>query len=332
MPDTERKISGQTLFLLGVVVASCLAVGYVVGSDFIHTREAMAAPAGKQRLKDIPFDGAQAYEYLQEICALGTRVSGSPGMTQQQELLRRHFEKLDAKVTMQPFRAVHPLDGSAVSMANMIVEFHPERKQRILLGAHYDTRPRPDQDPVDPNGVFLGANDGASGVALLMELGKQMDKLPGKYGVDFVLFDGEELVFKERGTYFLGSTYFAENYAAHPPEYTYKAGVVLDMVADKDLHIFEEGNSVDWPPSRNVVNSIWATAKKLGVRDFVPRVGYTVNDDHMPLCRKAKIPTCDVIDFDYPAWHTRADTPENCSPLSLAKVGWVIGEWLRKGP
>ena len=75
---------------------------------------------------------------------------------------------------------------------------------------------------------------------------------------------------------------------------------------------------------------MWAMAKKLGVREFVPRVGVTINDDHIPLNRKAKIPTCDVIDFDYPYWHTRGDTADKCSALSLAKVGWVMSEWLKK--
>ena len=215
-------------------------------------------------------------------------------------------------------------------MANLIVEFQPQKKQRILIGAHYDTRPRPDRDPVDPAGTFIGANDGASGVALLMQLGESVKELAGKYGVDFVIFDGEELVFGPNDTYFLGSTYFADDYVARPPGHTYRAGVVLDMVGDKDLQIFQEGNSIDWPASQSVVNSIWATAKRLGVREFVPRRGNTINDDHIPLQHKAKIPTCDVIDFDYPYWHTREDTADKCSALSLAKVGWVMQEWLQK--
>ncbi len=101
-------------------------------------------------------------------------VSGSPGMIRQQEVLREHFEKLGAKVTMQTFRVRHPVNGTAVEMANMIVQWQPDTKQRILVGAHYDTRPRPDQDPVDPNGPFVVANDGASGVALLMQLGESV--------------------------------------------------------------------------------------------------------------------------------------------------------------
>jgi hypothetical protein len=325
-----KKTSVQTWFLAAVVTASCAAVGYAVFVDAPQRRAALAGPPSRQRLEDIPFDGAQAYEYLKEICDLGPRVSGTPGMTRQREMLKQHFEKLGAKVTMQPFRARHPLDGSAVEMANMIVEFQPEKKERILIGAHYDTRPQADRDPVDPSGPFIGANDGASGVALLMQLGESAKKLSGKLGVDFVLFDGEELVYGPNDTYFLGSGHFADDYVARRPGHTYRAAVVLDMVGDKDLQILEEGHSIDWPASQGVVNSIWGTAKRLGVREFIPRRGYTINDDHLALQQKAKIPACDVIDFDYPYWHTREDTADKCSPLSLAKVGWVIQEWLQR--
>jgi glutaminyl-peptide cyclotransferase len=323
-------MSGQTLFLAGVVAACGAAIGYIVLVDMPSRQAAKAGPSKGQRLADIPFDGTQAYEYLKQICDLGPRISGSAAMTKQQELLQNHFERLGGKVTMQPFRIRHPVDGSAIEMANMLVEWQPEKKQRLLIGVHYDTRPHPDQDQVDPKGLFVGANDGASGVALLMQLGETVKNLSGKYGVDFVFFDGEEFVFADRDPYFLGSTHFADEYVARPPGHTYRAGVVLDMVGDKDLEIYQEGNSLDWPASRSVVNSLWATAKRLGVREFVPRLGPTVNDDHIPLCRKAKIPTCDVIDFDYPYWHTRGDTADKCSALSLAKVGWVIDQWLKK--
>jgi len=329
-----QRYSGQTWFLLAMVAASCLVVAYIVLIDAPSRRMApdefaAAAPVSKFKLADIPFDGQLAYTYLKQICDLGPRPSGSPAMTQQRELLKAHFEKLGAKVTVQSWRVAHPTTGAAVEMGNLIVEWRPDAKERLLLGAHFDTRPYPDRDPKNPKGRFIGANDGASGVALLMQLGATMKNYQGKLGVDFIIFDGEELIFSDRDEYFLGSKHFAEQYVAKPPAHTYRGGAVLDMVGDKNLQILEEGNSMDWPPSRNVTNAIWATAKKLGVREFVPRIGYTVNDDHMPLCEIAKIPVCDVIDFDYPFWHTEGDTADKCSALSLAKVGWVIQEWLK---
>ena len=104
------------------------------------------------KLTDIPVNGERAYGYLKDLCAIGPRVSGTPGMQKQQELLKAHFEKLGGRVTLQQFEARHPQDGSKVPMANLLVEWHPDRKDRLLLCAHYDTRPFPDEDPVNPRG------------------------------------------------------------------------------------------------------------------------------------------------------------------------------------
>jgi Zn-dependent M28 family amino/carboxypeptidase len=185
---------------------------------------------------------------------------------------------------------------------------------------------------------FLGANDGASGVAVLCTLASDMATLEGQWGVDFVLFDGEELVYNERrDNYFLGSTWFARQYIAEPPPYRYRWGVLLDMVGDASLQIYQERYSTRWDDTRPLVDQIWRTAQRLGVQEFIARRRHWIRDDHLPLHDIAGIPTCDIIDFDYPFpgsresyWHTTADRPENCSPLSLAKVGWVIREWLKE--
>jgi len=312
-------------------VLALLAAGLIV----MATAAGRAAPpevAAAAATKN-PLDAERAYRYLEELCAIGPRPSGSPGMQRQQEMLVEHFKTLGGKVSLQEFRAKNPLGGSAVPMANIIVQWHPERKERILLAAHYDTRPLPDRDPnpiARTQGTFIGASDGASGTAALMELAHLMPKLDSKYGVDFVLFDGEELVYdNQRDPYFLGSTWFARQYAASPPEHKYRWGVVLDMIGDADLQIFQEQNSVTWRNTRPLVVEIWDTAKRLGVDEFVARPRHFVQDDHLPLRNVAKIPTCDIIDFDYPAWHTEGDTPQRCSGASLAKVGWVVYEWLQ---
>jgi Zn-dependent M28 family amino/carboxypeptidase len=254
-------------------------------------------------------------------------------MQKQQQLLQEHFEKLGGKVGYQRFLANNPLGGQKVPMANMLIQWHPERKERILLVAHYDTRPLPDRD-LDPvkrrSGTFIGANDGGSGVAVLMELAHLMPSLEGPLGIDFLLVDGEELVYVEnRDPYCLGSTWFAKQYAEKPPEHKYRWGVVLDMVGDSDLKVYQEQFSVSWRDSRPMVKEIWATAGKLGVKEFIPRVGYEINDDHVPLRNIGGIPTCDIIDFDYLPWHTTNDTPQRCSGSSLAKVGWVVYEWIK---
>ncbi|MBN2021553.1 MAG: M28 family peptidase [Pirellulales bacterium] len=320
----------QRWFLATTLVVGVCAIGYLLlFLDRGNNGNAAAAAPGP-RLDQIPFDGARAYGYLKQICALGRRPSGSEGMAAQRKLLKEHFEKLGATVEPQSFTAPDPLTGGPVPMANLIVHWKPERPDRILLCAHYDTLPFPMLDRYNPRGLFVGANDGASGVALLMELGNEMAQLECRYGIDFVFFDGEEYIFRETDRFFLGSEYFARAYRANPPaDYRYRCAVLLDMIGDADLQIFQERNSVWWRDSRPLVLGIWATAARLGVREFIPRPKHQVNDDHLALHDIAGIPACDVIDFDYPAWHTQADTPERCSPLSLAKVGWVVREWLR---
>ena len=285
-------------------------------------------------------DPTRSYRFLTDICAIGSRTSGTDGMRKQQEMLQAHFKKLGAKVSMQNFRVRHPLSGDWVPMANMIVTWHPERKDRVLLCAHYDTRPFPDRDPDrrKRQGLFVGANDGASGTAVLCELGHHVAKLPGRFGVDFVLFDGEELVYDDRRHnewYFQGATIFSRQYVQQPPAHKYHFGVLLDMVGDAELHLYYEQNSMQRPNAARVMQSIWSTAERLGVDEFVARTRHTVRDDHLPLNDIASIPTCDIIDFDYPRpgrlnyWHTTADVPKHCSGESLAKVGWVVLTWLR---
>jgi hypothetical protein len=280
------------------------------------------------------FSGEAAMTHLEAVAALGPRPSGSDGMNRQREMLVRHFQAAGGTVRRQPFQIRDRRSGRVVPMENIVVEWHPERTERVLLAAHYDTRPFPDRDPVEPQGTFVGANDGASGVALLMELARSMGSIDGPVGVDFVLFDAEEYVVAPRDPYCLGSTFFAREYlAGRIPgggRHRYRCGVVLDMVADRDLEIWQEGHSASWPDTRPIVDSIWDVAARRGAREFVPRPRHTVEDDHVPLRMIGRIPTCDIIDFDYPQWHTTEDTARNCSAESLAVVGGVILQWLQE--
>lgn len=330
-----------------VLLALLLVIGSVAGAWALQQRGRRPQTTAKPKPlpKECPIDGDSAMETLKKICSLGPRISDSPAMKRQQKFIREHFEELGAKVTMQEFPGRHPLKGM-VTLANMIVEFHPEATERILICCHYDTRPYASADPDyrarTTEGLFLGANDGASGVALLCEMGKHISDIKCNYGVDFVFFDAEELIYNEASVmsagdpYFLGSTYFAEQYKKNPPKHTYKWGVLVDMIGDADLQIFQEQHSVEWRDTRPLVKEIWGVAKKLNVKEFVPRVLHSVRDDHLPLHDIGGIPCCDIIDFDYPYpgahpqyWHTLNDTPENCSGRSMALVGWVLIEWLK---
>jgi hypothetical protein len=296
-----------------------------------HASEAQAAMLATLA----PIDGQRAYEYLKKICEIGPRIAGSEANARQRQMVADHFTKLGGKVREQPFRHPHPLTGRDVNMANLIGSWHPDRLQRVVICAHYDTRPRADEeaDPDRLNRPFLGANDGASGVALLMEIAHHLDKLETPWGVDLVLFDGEELVYgnnPRRGDYFLGSTVFARAYAAQQrgrgrPRMQYVAGILLDMVGGKDMQIKREPNSLESAP--DLVRDVWAVARQLDARSFTNAIGREVLDDHLPL-NQAGIPTIDLIDFDYPYWHKIDDVPANCSAESLAEVGRVITAWL----
>jgi glutaminyl-peptide cyclotransferase len=333
LPATKSRLS---LAFEADLPGGCLTARIPMSTKILLAAFAFAAPfiaepAAVSGEAD-GFSGSAAMEHLETICRLGPRPSGSEAMRQQRKLLAAHFRAAGARVTGQAFEVRDPRTGQPVHMENLIVSWHPDRTERILIGAHYDTRPYPDRDPVDPQGIFLGANDGASGVALLMELGRFMTDLEGS-GVDFVLFDAEEYVVGPRDPYFLGSTFFARHYAAarradQGPHY--RCGVIVDMVADRDLMIWQERKSISWPDTRPVVESIWAVAARLGVKEFVSQPRHEVEDDHVPLRMIGRIPTCDIIDFDYPAWHTTHDTPAQCSGESLAAVGKVLLAWLRE--
>ncbi|MGQ9762085.1 MAG: M28 family peptidase [Thermogutta sp.] len=319
---------GSRLRWLGLVVVSLILAGC---AGFVAWH-GLSSRSQRSRitLDEIPVDGRRAYEYLETICKIGPRPSGSPGMTAQQELLAEHFQRLGAEVSLQRFTGVDPRNRAPVNMANFRARFFPEREERILLCAHYDTLPFPLRDRINPRGRFVGANDGGSGVALLMELAHHLDKVPEELGIDIVFFDAEEFIFSEWDPYFQGSEFFARDYVETRPQrkWRYRAAVLVDMTGDADLQIYQERNSAWWKDSRWIVDGIWGTAKRLGVSEFVPQKKYEIRDDHLALHNIAGIPAVVLIDFDYPYWHTQEDTPDKCSPLSLAKVGWVLLEWL----
>jgi hypothetical protein len=309
-------------------------LGLAALSAPLASRVAEARPWQSQPpLRPAPIDGARAYGYLKAICALGRRPAGSAANQRQRQMVAEHFRKLGGQVREQPFTARDPADGRIVRLANLIGSWHPERTERVILCAHYDTRPFADQefDPIEARKPFLGANDGASGVALLMEIAHHLNELETPWGVDLVLFDAEELVYGQNGEYFLGSKHFAERYRAgrraggSGARTTYVAGILLDMVGGKDLRLPREPYSLRYAP--RLVDQVWGVARQLRATAFVDQVGREVLDDHLPL-NEAGIPTIDIIDFDYPHWHRASDTPEQCSPESLEQVGRVVTAWL----
>jgi glutaminyl-peptide cyclotransferase len=332
MSTPQTPAARPTLRLVG---AALIVVGAGLGLALMFLpspRTTMAEPLAKAT--PAPIDGDRAYGYLKAICQIGPRPAGSAANTKQRKMVADHFQKYGGTVREQPFSGVDPVSNAAVSMVNLIGSWFPERVDRIVIGVHYDTRPFPDEDPVFANRKkpFIGANDGASGVALLMEIAHHLKDSPTPWGVDLVLFDGEELVYgggqNQTGEYFLGSKAFAAEYKKSPKDKArYVHGFVLDMVGDKDLVIDKEPHSLEFAP--DLVEEVWAVAKALKIPQFRDREGRAVLDDHLPL-NDAGIPTIDLIDFDYPYWHTASDLPNHCSGASLSKVGKVVTAWLNQ--
>jgi hypothetical protein len=278
----------------------------------------------------VAFDSKRAMGYLEDICKIGTRMSGSDGMKKQQDLLEKHFTDLGAKITWQKFSARQRSRPKPIEMANLVVSYFPERTTRVILCSHYDTRPQADQEENrrlwrEP---FVSANDGGSGIALLMELANHMKDLKTDVGVDFVFFDGEEYVWERDDDYFFGSREFARKYAEVRRTITYRGAILLDMIAGKGARFPVEQNS--WNRAPALVRDVWKIADELKCPAFVNGFSRVpVEDDHMPLNR-AGIKAIDIIDFDYAHWHRLTDVPKNCSGDTMEQVAKVVSVWMQR--
>ncbi len=313
--------SRHTLAILSSLLMVLALRSQPPSSRFASDRPEPIAPA--------PFDAKRAMEYLETICKIGPRISGSEGMKKQQALLSRHFKAQGAQVEFQRFSAKQKSQREPVAMANLIARWHPERPRRVILAAHYDTKPIADQEPNirkwrEP---FVSANDGGSGIALLMELAHQLKNLKTTLGIDVVLFDGEEYIQERGDEFFFGSRHYAVQYRKEKKPPTVIAAIILDMIGGKGARFPIEQNS--WFNASLLVTDLWKTAEELGCSAFQKRQGPSVQDDHIPLNR-AGIPAVDIIDFNYRHWHRLSDLPENCSGESLEQVAKVLSVWLQK--
>jgi glutaminyl-peptide cyclotransferase len=275
------------------------------------------------------FDSTRAFRYLREQCDLGPRNPGSEGHARAIDYFTAHFSKLGFAVEKQAFTHIDMHTKAKVPLTNIIVTVKgkdPKRKP-VIYCAHRDTRPRADKEAglALRERPILGANDGASGVAVLMELANLFKAMPPRHPVYIVLFDGEDYG-REGGLeeYFLGAKYFAD----HLPAKEFGYALLLDMVGDKDLKIQYEPQSL--AKAGDLVRRIWEIAKGLGLTAFEPVTGALVYDDHVPLQAKG-IAAIDIIDFDYPPWHTLSDTPDKCSAHSLGVVGTLVAHLAYKG-
>jgi len=267
------------------------------------------------------FEGKRAFGWLLRQCEFGPRVPGTAAHDSCFAFLVQTLRGYGDEVEADTFAYDSPILKSNVRLMNVVARFRPDLTQRILFGAHWDTRAWADRDPepAKRHMPVLGANDGASGVAVLLEVARLLKKSGPTVGVDIVLFDGEDLGSEaDPNGYFRGSNRYVEQIAGQkPPLFV----IILDMVGKKDLALHWEGNSRNL--ASNIVDLVWGEANELGVRSFRSDVHHTVFDDHTPFLN-AGIPAIDVIDFAYPEWHTTHDTPEKCSAESLEGVGQVL--------
>ena len=341
---------GQRDLLLGLVLL--LAAGAGGAYLMLQKPEPKPSPGATVTKKWpdplVPFDGERAMTYLKQICDLGPRVSGTPAHAKMVELAEKHFKEHGLVVTRQTFEGKQRSKLNTVTMTNLIAQWKPEKKARLLVCTHYDTRPLADREENkrDWTRPFVAANDGAAGVAYMMEMAQHLKALDPEVGIDFVCFDAEEFIFDNRQSneggdiYFIGSRFFADEYAnrmkAGGDPWYYKEAVLLDMPAGHNARFLMEGESVKG--AKEVVDRIWKIAEEQGVKNFVIQRGVEAQDDHLEL-QRVGIKAIDIIPVlpdnqnnglvTYPHWHKLSDTPENCSGDTLANVAKVLSVWMK---
>ncbi len=281
---------------------------------------ALALPALSQE-KPV-FNQDKAWEYLLKQCSFGPRNPGSQGHLKCGDYLVTELKKFTSDVSEQPFTFRDRRLRKTYNMRNIIADFSQSAEPKILLCAHWDCRPWSDRDPNPENRgkPILGANDGASGVAVLLEMARIFAAHPPPLPMQIIFFDGEDYGREgEIWDYLLGSKHFAKT--ADPSEYRF--AVLLDLIGDEDLEIKREYNS--FINCRALQDKIWRIAARVGSHQFSPRMTGPITDDHLPLI-EIGIPAVDIIDLEYRYWHTQEDTPEHCSIESLKAVGDVLVE------
>ena len=296
------------------------------------------ATDGAARLVGPAFSADSAYAYCAAQCAFGPRTMNSAAHDSCGRWIERTFRRFGMDVQTQRV-TLRGYDGTPLRATNIIASYRPEAAERILLCAHWDSRPWADNDPDSANWrkPVMAANDGASGVAVLLELARiigAQDSLA--LGVDFVCFDAEDWGVPQwsdhpddGNSWALGATHWAEN--PHREGYTARFGILLDMVGGRGARFYQEGVSMQYAPE--VVEKVWAAASAVGHGSYFPAAaGGMVTDDHVPVNEKAGIPTIDIIPYHPdcaessfgPTWHTVADNMDNIDRNTLGAVGLTV--------
>jgi glutaminyl-peptide cyclotransferase len=326
-----KKNKSVLLFIVSIFLAYGCKNNSKESTATVETKPTVTAPS---------FNADTAYSYVAEQVAFGPRVPNTAAHKKTASWIINELKESGLEVTEQDFKAT-TYDGKTLDAQNIIASYNPSAQKRILLAAHWDSRPFADQDDERKTGAIDGANDGASGVAVLLEIARTIAAAEVKptVGIDFIFFDAEDWGAPdgyegannlEYGGYCLGSAYWSKN--LHKPNYSAYFGILLDMVGAKGATFRHEGYSMQVAPS--VVKNVWKTASNIGYSQvFVNEKmagGGSITDDHLPVIQNAKIPMIDVIDTKtgddtfFEAWHTHDDDMDIIDKNTLKAVGQTV--------
>ncbi len=314
MPDALRALAPFVLLLL---VFSCKEAEKA-GREVTKPARVVAVP---------DFNADSAYSFVQEQVDFGPRVPNTAAHVAAGDRIIARLEAYGATVKTQAFAAV-TYDGVTLQLRNIMASFNPTARKRLLLATHWDTRPWASKDKDDPKARFDGANDGASGVGVLLEIARQLQANKPAVGVDLLFFDGEDWGQENGGkpeSWCLGSQYWAQNKGNYAAYY----GILLDMVGAKNARFPYEGYSRKM--ARKVLTNVWTTASKIGYgKYFIPRKEGAITDDHYYVNKMAKIPMIDVLHWEpeagyFGTWHhTRQDNMDIIDKNTLKAVGQTM--------
>lgn len=300
------------------------------------TNAVPVAPASSPSISEVPaFDADSAYAYVANQVAFGPRVPNTEAHKACANYLANELKRHGAKTFVQE-AALTAYDGTRLQCYNIIGSFLPDHERRVLLFAHWDSRPYSDHDPDPANHrkPLDGADDGASGVGALLEIARQIGQKSPGYGVDIIFFDAEDYGTPEfvtdfkPNTWCLGTQFWTRN--THVPNYQAEYGILLDMVGGRGATFFKEYQSVR--AAAPIVEMVWSAARDLGYgRYFINADGGAITDDHQYVISGLRIPCIDIINYDpetekgFPAyWHTQDDTMENIDRETLKAVGQTV--------
>jgi Zn-dependent M28 family amino/carboxypeptidase len=274
--------------------------------------------------KKTDFSADNAYNHIKSQLDFGFRIPGTPAHRACADWLLKQLQAHCDTTYFQKGSGKNPTTGSAIPIYNIIGSINPKAEKRMIFAAHWDSRPMADQDDENPKEPILAANDGASGVGIILELAHILHQTKPQWGVDFILFDAEDLGVSEiENSFCLGSQYWGKN--PHTPDYKANFGVLLDMVGGKDAKFMWEANSNEY--ANWILVHTWQIAKELGHDNHfqLQSIG-AITDDHKYVYEATKIPMIDIIQYNEntgfaPYWHTHDDNLNAIDKNTLQAVG-----------